>query len=173
MRELVGLPSLKDQLEFRVLPPPQVEQIHAVAESQLNVSQWTQLPARQNGRMLELSASAIQFYEWCPLAYKLRYDWKLPEDASAALQFGNAMHLALKAHFDGVQAGRPPDEQTLIACFLDEFAKAKINEQLQREMYERYGREQLSAMVGPTSPNRRARYSKPSAASRLRSKERT
>ena len=46
MRELVGLPSLKDQLEFRVLPPPQVEQIHAVAESQLNVSQWTQLPAR-------------------------------------------------------------------------------------------------------------------------------
>ena len=68
-----------------VLPPPQIDQIHAAAEPLLNVSQWTKLPARANGKLLELSASAIQQYETCPLAYKLRYDWKLPEDASAAL----------------------------------------------------------------------------------------
>jgi ATP-dependent exoDNAse (exonuclease V) beta subunit len=147
MRELVGLSSLKDQLEFRVLPSTPVDEIQAAAETLLNVSQWTQLPARQNGRMLELSASAIQMYENCPLSYKLRYDWKLPEDASAALQFGNAMHLALKAYFDGVRVGRPPDEQTLIACFVDEFGKAKISEELQRAMYERNGREQLSALI--------------------------
>ncbi|HEY1730301.1 MAG TPA: ATP-dependent DNA helicase [Terriglobales bacterium] len=147
MRDLVGLASLKNQLEFRLLPPPQIDQIHAAAEPTLNVSQWTQLPARQNGQMLELSASAIQMYENCPLSYKLRYDWKLPEGASAALQFGNAMHLALKAYFDGIRADQAADEQTLIACFLDEFAKAKIGEQLQREMYEQYGREQLSALV--------------------------
>ena len=83
----------------------------------------------------------------CPLSYKLRYDWKLPEDASAALQFGNAMHLALKAYFDGACAGRAPDEETLIACFLDEFSKAKIDEQVQRDMYTANGREQLSALV--------------------------
>lgn len=147
MRELAGAASLKDQLAFRVLPPPQIDQIQAAAETTLNVSQWTQLTPRHNGRVLELSASAIQMYENCPLSYKLRYDWKLPEDASAALQFGNAMHLALKAYFDGVRAGRPPDEQTLIACFLDEFSKASIGEQLQREMYESNGREQLSALV--------------------------
>ena len=57
------------------------------------------------------------------------------------------MHLALKAYFDGVRAGRTPDEQTLIACFLDEFSKAKIDEPLQREMYEQQGRAQLSAFV--------------------------
>ena len=149
MRELVGLMrlALKDRLEFRILEPAAIEAMQAAAEPQLNVSQWTQLPPRQNGRMLELSASAMQMYENCPLSYKLRYDWKLPEEASAALQFGNAMHTALKAYFDAVRAGRPLDEPTLIACFLDEFAKARIDEALQREMYEQYGREQLSALV--------------------------
>jgi RecB family exonuclease len=96
---------------------------------------------------LELSASAIQTYESCPLKYKLRYDWRLPEDASAAPQFGNAMHLALKAYFDGVRAGRAPDEQTVLACFLDEFAKASIPEPLQRELYEAMGREQLVSFL--------------------------
>ncbi len=148
MRDLVGVKSLKEQLEFHLLPPPQIDQIHAAAEPLLNVSEWTKLPARANGKLLELSASAIQQYETCPLAYKLRYDWRLPEDASAALQFGNAMHLALKAYFDGMRAGRTPDESTLIACFLDEFSKAKIDEPLQREMYEQQGRAQLSGFVG-------------------------
>ncbi len=150
VRELVLLNGgpLKDLIECHILPPAQVEQIHAASEPLLNVSQWTQLPARQNGHALELSASAIQQYETCPLAYKLRYDWRLPEDASAALQFGNAMHVALKAFFDDVRVGRTPDEQTVIACFLDEFFKAKIDEPLQRAMYEQQGREQLTAFLG-------------------------
>ncbi len=149
IRELAGLTktSLRGLLEFRVMPAPQIALIQAAGAPQLNVSQWTMLPPREDGRPLELSASAMQQYETCPLSYKLRYDWKLPEDASAPLQFGNAMHLALKAYFDGVRAGRAPDEETLVACFLDEFSKANIPEPLQRELYEGYGREQLAAVV--------------------------
>jgi DNA helicase-2/ATP-dependent DNA helicase PcrA len=150
LRELVGhageLPA--GTLAWQMLPPAdRVEQIHAAAEPLPTVSQWTQIPPRENARLLELSASAIQSYENCPLAYKLHYDWRLPEDATAALQFGNAMHLALKAFFDGVRARRPPDEETVIACFLDEFAKAAIDEPLQRKLYERDGREQLAAFL--------------------------
>ncbi len=59
------------------------------------------------------------------------------------LQFGSAMHLALKAYFDGVRAGRPPDEEAVIACFRDEFGKAKIEEDAQRDLYEKDGCEQL------------------------------
>jgi RecB family exonuclease len=124
-----------------------VPQLHAAAEPLPVISQWTQLPAREDARLLDLSASALQTYESCPLKYKLRYDWRLPEDASAAPQFGNAVHLALKAYFDGVRAGRPPDQETVIACFADEFAKASIPEQYQRELYEQKGREQLSAFL--------------------------
>ena len=151
LRELVGHANAlpKGTLDWRVLPlPDRVAQIHAAAAVPVStVSQWTQLPPRQHARLLELSASAIQSYENCPLAYKLHYDWRLPEDATAALQFGNAMHLALKAYFDGVRAGRPPDEETVVACFLDEFAKAAIDEPLQRELYTRHGREQLAAFL--------------------------
>jgi len=149
MRELVTAASagLNGALQSRLLPPMQIERLHAAAELALPVSQWTQLPARDDARLLELSASAIQSYDHCPLAYKLRFDWRLPEDATAPLQFGNAMHLALKAYFDGVRAGRPPDEQTVIACFLDEFAKASIGEAFQRELYENAGREQLTSLL--------------------------
>ena len=150
LRELVGeaKAALKGAVECHLLPPDaQIAQLHAAAEPLPLVSQWTQLPPREDARLLELSASAIQGYEYCPLAYKLRYDWRLPEDASAALQFGSAMHLALKAYSDGVRAGRPPDEETVVACFLDEFAKAKIDEPLQRELYTKEGREQLIAFV--------------------------
>ena len=53
------------------------------------------------------------------------------------------MHQALKAYFDGVKAGRPPDEETVIACFLDEFGKAVIAEDEQRRRYEEDGARQL------------------------------
>ena len=148
MRELVNATAtMPGALALRMLPAPQIAHLHAAAEPQLMVSQWTQLPPGDDARLLELSASALQSYQNCPLAYKLRYDWRLPEDASAAPQFGNAMHLALKAYFDGVRAGRPPDEQTVVACFLDEFAKASIPEPLQRQMYENMGREQLHSFL--------------------------
>ncbi len=148
IRELVDAKlALKDDIAARVLQPEPIANIHAAAEPLLNVSQWTQLPAREDGHQHALSASAIQQYENCPLAYKLRYDWHLPEKTSAALQFGSAMHLALKAYFDGVRAGRPPDEATVIACFLDELSKTKIDEPLQRALYEKDGRDQLSALL--------------------------
>ena len=149
MRELVNAAaSLQGAIEWRLLPPPtQIDELDAAAETVPIVKQWTQLPPRDDARLLDLSASALQTYETCPLKYKLRYDWRLPEDATAALQFGNAMHLALKAHFDGVRAGRPPDQQTVVACFLDEFAKASIAEPFQRELYEKNGRQQLIAFL--------------------------
>ncbi len=150
MRELVSYAnsSLRGAIEWRLLPPEAfIAKIHAAAEPELPVSQWTQLPPRQDGRLLELSASALQSYENCPLKYKLRYDWRLPEDASAALQFGSAMHLALKAYFDGVRAGRTLPEDSVIDCFLDEFGKAKIDDEVQRDLYTSQGREQLTAFL--------------------------
>ncbi len=147
MRELVSAaPALAGGIRYRPLPPMTIK-LHAAAEPALPVSQWTQLPPRDDARLLELSASAIQMYDHCPLAYKLKYDWRLPEDATAPLQFGSAIHLALKAYFDGVRAGRRPDEQTVIACFLDEFAKSNISEPFQREMYENAGRQQLTSLL--------------------------
>lgn len=150
LRELVSHANaaLRGAIEWRLLSPEAcIAAIHAAAQPELPVSQWTQLPPRQDGRLLELSASALQDYDNCPLKYKLRYDWRLPEDASAPMQFGNAIHLALKAYFDGVRAGRPLAEDSVIACFLDEFGKAKIDDEVQRDLYTEQGREQLTAFL--------------------------
>ncbi len=124
-----------------------IDTIHAAAEPLPLVSQWVQLPPRDDARLTELSASAIDRYERCPLAYKLGRDWLIPEEPVAAMQFGAAMHLAVRAYFEGVRAGRPPDEETVIACFLDEFSKAKVEETVQRQLYERQGRQQLTCFL--------------------------
>jgi DNA helicase-2/ATP-dependent DNA helicase PcrA len=146
MRELVnaGKSVLKGAIECRVLPPDEiVPTLQAAAEPQPLISQWVQLPARCDAPLGELSASAIEQYERCPLAFKLSRDWCIPEQPAAMMQFGSAMHLALKAYFDGVRAGHPPDEEAVIACFRDEFSKAKIEEDAQRELYDKDGCEQL------------------------------
>ncbi len=149
LQELAGCATtlLKGSLEYRPLPPLVIDLIHAAAEPLLNISRWTQLPPRDSDRPPDLSASSIEQYDRCPLAYKLRHDWKIPERASAALQYGNAMHQALKAYFDGVKAGRPLDEESIITCFLDQFGKAVITEEEQRRRYEQDGREQLTRFL--------------------------
>ena len=146
MRELLGKKNtlLRDAIECTELSQGTlIDRIHAAAEPVPLISQWVQLPPRPDGRLGELSASAIDQYERCPLAYKLSRDWRIPEEPAARMQFGAAMHVAIKAYFDGVRAGRPPEEEMVIACFLDEFSKTKIDEDVQRELYERAGREQL------------------------------
>ena len=142
--------ELLGAVELTFLPSGEtVSYLAAAAEPAppLNLARWVELPARADARTKNLSASAIQEYEHCPLAYKLDRDWHIPAEPVASKQFGSAMHLALKAYFDGVAAGRPPDEGTVIQCFLDEFAKAKIGEALQRQMYEKDGREQLARLL--------------------------
>src|SRR5208283_2090243 len=119
MRELLGKKgaALRGAIECTQLSQATlIEKLHAAAEPMPLVSQWVSLPPRDHARLCELSASAIEQYERCPLAYKLGRDWRIPEEPAARMQFGAAMHVAIKAHFDGVRAGRSPDEATIIAC---------------------------------------------------------
>jgi DNA helicase II / ATP-dependent DNA helicase PcrA len=150
MRELLGKRDsvLRGAIECTQLSQGVlIEKMHAAAEPLPRVSQWVQLPPRDHASLRELSASAIDQYERCPLAYKLSRDWRIPEEPVARMQFGAAMHLAMKAHFDGVRAGQPLEEETVIACFRDEFSKTKIEEEIQRDLYQREGREQLTRFL--------------------------
>ncbi len=148
LRELVERKGLLNgSLDYRLLPEERRD-IHAAAgAAALTISQWMELPPREDAKLNELSASGIDTYDRCPLAYKLKRDWRLPEEASGPLQYGQAMHTALKAYFDGVRAGRPPAEDVVIACFRDEFSKAKIAEPEQRRRYEADGIEQLTRFL--------------------------
>jgi DNA helicase-2/ATP-dependent DNA helicase PcrA len=150
LRELVSLRSgpLAGYLEFReVAEGTLVPTLRASAAPQPRVHDWVELPPLDTTRILRLSASAIETYSLCPLRYKLSRDWNLPEKPAAAMQFGQAMHTALMGYFDAQRKGQSVDAETVIAAFLSEFEKAKIDEPLQRELYERNGRRQLLAFL--------------------------
>ena len=84
LRELDSLKTgpLRGALQCQVLPST-VRQIHASEAAPPRVLQWVELEPRQNGRMDQLSASAIDSYHRCPLAFKLKRDWMIPEDPHA------------------------------------------------------------------------------------------
>src|SRR5206468_11601463 len=92
LRELIKNRHLRDSLtevkcrEFQTA-------IFAEAETPAisRAAEWVAMPA-SSSLSAALSASAIQRYEICPLQFKLEREWRIPGDASAAMQYGASMH---------------------------------------------------------------------------------
>ena len=126
--------------------PPYARDIAAVAEDSA-VAAWMTMPPRWAPGELKLSATGIETYERCPLQFKIKRDWNLPEEPSAAMQYGGAMHTVLKLHYDAARAGQPLTAQQVAEAFREEFAKAVVEDSYQRTLYERQGLEQLQAFL--------------------------
>jgi DNA helicase-2/ATP-dependent DNA helicase PcrA len=154
LRELVSLKTgpLAGQIEFsEITEGTLLPALQASAAAQPRVHEWVALAPLDSTRLLRLSPSAIESYSYCPLRFKLERDWNLPEEAGAAMQFGQAIHTALMGYFDAQRKGKNLDAETVISSFLDEFAKAKIEEALQRELFEQKGRRQLHVFLNSPS----------------------
>ena len=150
LRELLtaGAKSTKDSVEFATIPSGEVVRtIHAGAQPMSRITEWVNLPPLPQTISRSLSASAVERYERCPLSYKLNIEWNLPEEPGANMQFGAAMHLALLAYFDSVRKGRSMSVDEVVDYFCSEFQKAKIDDPVQRELYERDGCAQLKSFL--------------------------
>ncbi|MFZ1133540.1 MAG: ATP-dependent DNA helicase [Candidatus Korobacteraceae bacterium] len=150
LRDLVaaGEKALRGCIEYGTVSRGElVGDIHASAAPLPRIIEWMGLPALQQTTTRRLSASAIERYERCPLSYKLAAEWKLPEAPAANLQYGAAMHSALLACFDALRKGRPMSVDEVVRYFLDQFAKAKIDDPTQRRLYERDGAMQLQLFL--------------------------
>lgn len=113
------------------------------------IGSWMRMPPAFSITDMALSAHALESYSNCPLRFKLERDWKIPGEAAAALQFGSAIHTVLKNYYDPqphapLQEGEAED---LVAAFKREFAKATIEDRVQRELYEKLGERQLLEMM--------------------------
>jgi DNA helicase-2/ATP-dependent DNA helicase PcrA len=108
---------------------------------------WMLLPPAFNTIEIALSANSVETYSICPLKFKLRRDWQIPGEASAAMQFGNAVHTVLKNYYD--PSPHPADQTAadVVAAFKREFAKAVIEDPVQRQLYEELGSRHLQIMV--------------------------
>jgi len=114
-------------------------QAEAVAS---RTSEWLALSPALNLNA-KLSASAVEMYETCPLQFKLAREWNLPREVPAALQYGAAMHRALRAYYDSVRFQRAMTEDALIERFRADLEEAGIQDRYQHELYEKQGTEQL------------------------------
>src|SRR5205807_7171708 len=99
------------------------------------VASWMLMPPAFTTMDMALSANAVDSYSTCPLKFKLEKDWRIPGGAAAALQYGNAVHIVLRNYYDPRPGIPEQGAEELVAAFLQEFAKAVIEDPLQRELY--------------------------------------
>jgi DNA helicase-2/ATP-dependent DNA helicase PcrA len=150
LRDLViaDAKSLKGCVEFGLIPSGEVvPTIHAGTQPMSRIVEWVNLPPLAQTMSRSLSASAVESYTRCPLSFKLGLEWRLPEEPGANMQFGSAMHLALLAYFDSLRKGRPMSVDEVVNYFRGEFQKAKIDDPVQRELYQRDGCKQLKEFL--------------------------
>jgi RecB family exonuclease len=111
------------------------------------IGSWMLMPPAFPTVELALSANAVETYATCPLQYKLRRDWQIPGAASAAMQFGNAVHTVLKNYYDPSPNSLEQTAAEVIAAFQREFAKGLIEDPVQRQLYEDLGARYLQELV--------------------------
>ena len=76
------------------------------------------MPPRSPSQKLTLSATRLETYNRCRLKYKIETEWNIPDEPVPAMQFGNAVHTALKAYYDAVRAQRPLTRDALVGVLL-------------------------------------------------------
>ena len=148
LRELLRERTLSDALSCRTAKALQIDlPVPLPPETISNVAPWVLLPARESMSNMTLSATAIEMYERCPLQFKIAHDWKLPGEAVAAMHFGSAMHTALKRYFDEVRSGRTPGSDDAAAMFEEALRALPLQDEVQRELYQRQGIAEVRALV--------------------------
>lgn len=125
--------------------------LEAAAAPVSAVTPWIQMPPRIPLSEMALSASAIETYERCPLQFKIARDWNLPAEPAAPMQFGAAVHTVLHDYFRSVKQGAAKSREQVLEKFLEEMAKGKYDDVLQRELYEKQGVEQISAFLATSA----------------------
>ncbi len=100
-----------------------------------------------DGLDTQLSASAIETYETCPLQFKFEREWKLSRQLHAAVQYGAAMHRVLRTYYDSVRLKRTKPDDELLQQFRDDLLSTGIQDDYQRDLYLEQGLEQLKEFL--------------------------
>lgn len=142
MRELAGDRSLAKDCMVRVIEPRVAIQA-SQAQACSTVGEWMLLgPVRDMAR-ISLSATRIETYNTCPLRFKIETDWNIPGEPVPAMQFGNAVHTAIKGLNDSVQAGRPLTQADFLQVFRTQMEISFFDDPHQKQLYMQQGLKQL------------------------------
>jgi RecB family exonuclease len=70
-------------------------------------------------------------------------DWNLPSEPVPAMQFGNAVHTALKGYYDAVLVGKKLTREQFLNVFEEQLSISAFDDPHQKELYLAQGRDQL------------------------------
>ncbi|MGA8408787.1 MAG: ATP-dependent DNA helicase [Candidatus Acidiferrales bacterium] len=94
---------------------------------------------------LQLSASAIDAYDRCPLRYMFQYVWSIRGGPHAMATFGNVMHTTIKELVGEMSKRRKISFADVAAIYDREWSAAGYIDDYHEEEYRKAGREQLAA----------------------------
>jgi len=123
---------------------PEIQAAASRTEAFSTAGQWMLLAPLRDMQKMNLSATRIENYETCPLRFKMDADWNLPGKPVAAMQFGNAVHTALKGYYDAMLANRPLTREQFLDVFEEQLSHSSFDDPHQKELYRAQGVEQLS-----------------------------
>ncbi len=94
---------------------------------------------------LQLSASAIDTYQSCPMKYLLETSWHLRGEPKAMMTFGNTMHKTIKEFVADVKKRKRVPFEEVAAIYDRVWSGAGFIDDYHEEEYKKAGREQLEA----------------------------
>src|ERR1700723_1077766 len=107
------------------------------------VALWAKSYHPPLGEPLQLSASAIESYQKCPMQYLFERAWRLRGGPSAAMTFGNAMHTTIKEFVSDLRKKRKVSLNDLVAVYEREWSSAGYSDDYHEEEYRKEGRKEL------------------------------
>jgi DNA helicase II / ATP-dependent DNA helicase PcrA len=110
-----------------------------------HVALWAKAYHPPRPEPLQLSASAIDAYERCPMKYMFQYGWNIRGGPSAQLMFGNVMHTTIREFVAEARKKRRVPLEELFAIYEREWSSAGFPDEYQEQEYRKAGREQLEA----------------------------
>lgn len=155
VRDLFKDPSLAAYRRCRDARPFQVDLFAEEGRSELptsGISQW--LSGDPGVRLTtNLSATAVESYDVCPMKFKLEREWRIPGEVPAAMQYGASIHRVLRTYYDALQSGRTVPPEQLMEQFQMDLAQAGLQDRYQHELYEKQGLQQLHDFIAAAQRN--------------------
>jgi DNA helicase-2/ATP-dependent DNA helicase PcrA len=144
LRDIADDRALGDACAARVADfRPEIQAAANTVQAFSSAAEWMLLPPLRDMEKMTLSATRIENYETCPLRFKMEADWNLPGEPVPAMQFGNAVHTALKGYYDAVRAGRPLTREQFLNVFQEQLAISPFDDPHQKDLYYKQGIDQL------------------------------
>ncbi len=109
------------------------------------IGEWAQEFHPPAAEPIQLSASAIETYDRCPMKYLLGNVWGLEGRPQAAMTFGNVMHTTIKEFVAQVHKGHRITFEDVAAVYERNWSDAGFRDAYQRDEYKKAGLQQLRA----------------------------